>query len=401
MTHVGKRIDPAAVLSVLHRTVDTSQRLSLCSHSCLQTLRNVCVGPGGDIRSLVDTPAKMKAAKGRIALMTPVHHGQPNSQHVLQEYGLPLMFYLGNCWDPRHKALFILRRLGVPCDDFFGKAVENVARTRLGAKVISNCSERVDHFDDDVGHCFEELRILLNPLRSNCQTDPDARNDATLSVVGPGDAQYTMRGLRGLCSAIYEERTVSSSPPQFTLARALELYQQHFHRHIESWRATPMSGSRNLAVRIINRRDASRRVSMNADALVSEVRRRYPSANIQVHDQLSRMSPIDQINVFASADIVIAVHGAAMANAIAMRPGSVLIDHCKASLCELWELPIARLNSIITEPIPCTNASASTCNDGWNTLPVVNYDINRVLEALARRFPLDTQKNVWTPGQET
>eukprot|EP00181_Compsopogon_caeruleus_P005826 CAMPEP_0184683710 /NCGR_PEP_ID=MMETSP0312-20130426/12273_1 /TAXON_ID=31354 /ORGANISM="Compsopogon coeruleus, Strain SAG 36.94" /LENGTH=402 /DNA_ID=CAMNT_0027136243 /DNA_START=151 /DNA_END=1359 /DNA_ORIENTATION=+ len=367
---------------IYNASLDRTSKLSTCAHSCMQVLRNVCVDERGSPVDVVNSLAQIEQARGRIAVVFNFRAGIVNPQHYLHEAGFPAAFYLANCWNDQHAKLYVPEP---PYCDSGEQFYLKMANWSTGGRVIANqrCGESIHHrkVPEQENECFEQVKVILNPLRTRCWRDPYSYQNSTAR------SHRKYEGQPGLGRTFLVEDNNSVVPvDDVAVKRGMKLIRKFLDKSLgvptKTMDPIKQQSPEKLKIVIVNRiGDAKSRKSRNDRELVAAIRSEFPRVPTpKVYRHLSALTQRDQLRLFHSADIIVAVHGAAFANMIAMRPNSLLVSHCHHNNCNLWDVPQARALQIKYESI-----SYQHLGRDWSP-EFVDFNVEEVVKILRRHI---------------
>lgn len=374
---------------IFSRAVDPTEKLTICDHSCVQTLHNICVDDNGTVLSALNTEDQRAQARGRVAVVTNFNLGQSNRQHLLHEFLYPVMFYVANCWDQKHGQMYFSHRRyesEVQCGTFLNEGLKMIHWASAGKISIPPCSRQRRGLTDlpIQGGCYETVRYLLNPLRTACGRSREFR----LGIDAVKDGKYS--GNMGLGQSFRIEGDKGSADlvpinPKI-LMRGISVMKAYYRHQttLSSWykmgsvRRRPLS---SLRISIVNRLDARFRRSTNAMSLMMAIRAKYPEIrHLAMYERMSWISHQQQVRIFGMSDIVIAIHGQCLANMVMMRPGSLVITQSPSMPGRTWDESLAEWGGVIYENVGC----GAGCEGSWNSRNITDFNIEGIMHALSK-----------------
>jgi hypothetical protein len=189
----------------------------------------------------------------------------------------------------------------------------------------------------------------------------------------------------GLDDCVSITSPVSISAPEFVASTGLRN-----HGYVEPWvlgflRERFLSGAPGRSKRIyVNRHDADLRTIINEPELESAL------ASLDVQSvSLSRLRFADQVQLFASADLIVAPHGAGLANLAFCRPGTPIIEIVGDGLSWPVYAQLARDIGLRYEGVDGMTIAASrviprTVRRRLGRVWDAQVDVRRVVEAVER-----------------
>jgi len=384
----------------LRRTVDRA----ICEHSCIRLETNVCLrGPELRREPVAPGDPRWEHARDRVAMV--FHLGMfRNPQHAVQEDGYPLLFYTSNCVDETHSDIFLLGT--IVCNRYstiFVKAAEYLAGGRAGYQ--DRCAGqswfrgnqiRGQPLAEDAVRCYGKVRYLLDPLRSNCSRDLNARNDPT--VLSRRRLDFNGLGLNISFPGVPRESPLVNQRISYAKTKTWRMLRRYLELH-EGWdySRVPMlhelfTMKASINITLVVRLRAWRRKQTNWKDLrlriMKEFLPRNPRIRVRiaaddgVHKRLALFVPVEtQLRVFHTSHVVIGVHGGALGSVFAMREGALLITQCPVDRCLAWESSIAHASRVQVEHVPFP----SGVNASFVIVDFLTYEILQILRKYFNR----------------
>jgi len=412
--------------SVLPQKSDGQQEYdkNMCEHSCVRVMNDVCISEWGElltarqVERLRDTNAHPGFEDKYVPFVTAYDvwfFGNP--QHQVHELWYPILFYAENCGRQNPNAMLALPSVCSSYSLLFNPLIRSMfppERIIGGRCKTDDMAQAPELFSDNqhnevqarrtprTARCFKTAHVLLNMFRGwaerTCMFDSSYRH-RDVALWKDIKFNYKHAGQLGVM-AVRDDETLEPVPNGARQQALLRV--RGFLSDRMKWRypSSPIKladlgkkGGDPLRVYIAARKNVGKRQE-NEGSLVAGLQRAFerwnlPNARVTVGlfgGGTEKLNVIAQMKEFYNSDVVIAVHGAQLANSIAMRAGSLIISQCTSEVtCKRWEHASAPLLGQHTVAIQ---------SDHWNSTGVTDFMVAKITSTLGEALGVSTDLSV-------